>query len=138
MKKVFLTVVCFLLALMVFSACAGQEAPKEVNKEVNEDGKFLIGEWNGEAWINEVWTFKEDGTGHNENDLWPYDFEYIYKEGTLEIYQYLGETKSDTATKYSVTKNSDSEIKLSDDENGYEYTLTKKRGNRRQRDGKLR
>ena len=120
MKKVFLTVVCFLLALMVFSACAVQEAPKEVN----EEGKFLIGEWNGEAWINEVWTFKEDGTGHNENDLWPSDFD-TYKEGTLEIYQYLGETKSDTATKYSVTKNSDSEIKLSDDENGYEYTLTK-------------
>ena len=104
-----------------FSACAVQEAPKEVN----EEGKFLIGEWNGEAWINEVWTFKEDGTGHNENDLWPYDFEYTYKEGTLEIYQYLGETKKRYGDKVQRNKNSDSEIKLSDDENGYEYTLTK-------------
>ena len=30
----------------------------------------MLGDWDGEPWISEVWTFNEDGTGHNENSIY--------------------------------------------------------------------
>ncbi|MEA5004439.1 MAG: DUF5640 domain-containing protein [Christensenella sp.] len=119
MKKVCLLIVCAILVLSVFTACG-----KKAEGTINEEAQFLVGDWDGEPWMSEVWTFNEDGTGHNENSIFPYDLEYVYDDGVLEVYEYLGSLKSDTPVNYAVTINSDNQIVLTD-EDGYEYILTK-------------
>ncbi len=119
MKRTVTLIVCLLLAIAMLTACGKKPV------ELPEEAKFLIGDWTGEAYLNEVWTFNEDGSGRNENDLWPYDFDFTYADGVLEVYSYFGSTKSDTPTTYKVTVNSDSEIVLNDEEGGFEYILTR-------------
>ncbi len=112
----------FLLLVVILgtglTACAGNS-----KTTISEEAHFLVGEWTGEAWIEEVWTFKEDGSGHNENSLLPYDFDFEYADNKLDIYSYFGSMKSDEPTTYEVEIVSDNEIHLTDGES--EYVLTK-------------
>jgi hypothetical protein len=119
MKKVCILIVCAVLVLSMCTACG-----TKAEETINEEAQFLLGDWDGEPWISEVWTFNEDGTGHNENSIYSYDYEYAYVDGVLEVYEYLGSLKSDTPTNYGVTVNNDSEIVLTGDD-GTEYLLTK-------------
>ncbi len=123
MKKTLILIVCLCLALTLFTACSGSGTD---TPEAAAPQNPLVGNWDGEKLISEVWTFNADGSGHNENTFLSYDFDYTYSEedSLLSIYTYLGSLKSDTASEYTVTFNSEKEIVLKND--NFEYVLTKK------------
>ncbi len=125
MKKTLILIVCLCLALTLFTACSGSGSGSAATETQAPAGP-LVGEWDGEKLISEVWTFNADGSGHNENTFLSYDFDYTYSEADslLSIYTYLGSLKSETPSEYTVIFNSDTEIVLKNE--NFEYVLTKK------------
>ena len=118
MKKLMVTMLALLMCIVVLTGCSKSKAT------LDEEAMFLVGTWSGEDFLDETWTFNEDGSGKNDNSLLAYDFDFEYEDGVLSIYSYFGSMKSDTPSKYSVTVNSETEIVLTD-ENDTEYVLTK-------------
>ena len=122
MKKTITLALCVILIFTCFTGCGKKS--KGVEKP-GTDAAFLFGDWNGESWLSEVWTFNDDGSGKNENSILPYEFDYSYADGVLSLYEYIGTLRSDSPTKYTVTVVSSNEITLVDESSDTEYTLTK-------------
>ena len=116
MKKIILIAIV-IAVVFSFAACS--------QPTVDPASNPFIGTWDGEAFISEVWTFNEDGTGNNDNSLLPYNFEYKYTETELNIYQEFLGMVSDEPIVYEYTANGDT-ITLYDAELDAEYVITKK------------
>ena len=122
MKKALALAICIILILTCFTGC-GQKS--KGSEKPGADAAFLFGDWDGESWINEVWTFNEDGSGQNQNSIFSYKFNYSYNDGVLNVYEYFGSLKSDSPTIYSLKIVSDNEITLYNEDGESEYTLTR-------------
>ena len=93
---IFLIVVVFCCAV----GCGAAETPKEVSP--------FVGTWKSVDLLEEILKFKKDGTGHNKNPFWPYDFKYETEGDQLNIYTEVFGMDSDEPMSYTDTIQGDS------------------------------
>ena len=116
MKKTIALILCIALAICLLAACSQEEAAPD-------DSAKFIGTWKSDDLLNDSYEFKDDGTGHYDNFLIPYDFKWELKEGKLLIYAEMFGMTSDTATEYDYSFSGDT-LTLTDD-SGTSYSYTK-------------
>ena len=116
MKKLVALILCVLIVVCLLAACAQEETSAD-------DSSKFIGKWSSNDLLDDSYEFNEDGTGHYDNFLLPYDFKWELKDGKLLIYGELLGITSDTATEYGYSF-SGNELTLTDD-SGSSYTYKK-------------
>ncbi|NMA07198.1 MAG: hypothetical protein GX928_05745 [Ruminococcaceae bacterium] len=112
MKKLFTLA---LVVLLVFSLAA-------CGKKVDEKAMELVGKWEStEEFLEEVFEFKSNGEGSNENVIFSYDFKFEVKDGKLNIYQKIFGTFSDEPMTYDYSIDGDVLTLVDEYDSVYEY-----------------
>ncbi|NLL90929.1 MAG: hypothetical protein GX222_00730 [Ruminococcaceae bacterium] len=112
MKKI---IAVALIALLVFSLAA-------CGKKVDEKTKELVGKWEStEEFFEEVYEFKSNGEGSNENAIFSYDFKFEVKDGKLNIYQKIFGMYSDEPMTYDYSIDGDVLTLVDEYDVTYEY-----------------
>ncbi len=89
-KTCALMVAVLLMVTLVACGAPAAEIPAEI--------AVLEGTWIGTNILEDSYVFNADGTGHYDNPLLPYDFEYKVDGNKLDIYAVLFGSTSDSAT----------------------------------------
>ena len=112
MKKIIVVVLATLLVLS-FSAC---------EKKVKKKTLALLGKWETTGdFFYEVFEFKSNGKGHNENDFISYDFKFEIKNGKLNIYQKFFGTYSDEPKRFDYSIEGDLLIMVDEHGTSHKY-----------------